>query len=97
MTLLDKFKNLKKDNSTLNIEKFINSNQGAIGILNPKKDNSIEVTNTILNDLKIDKINISILKFIFHELIGNIYDHSNFKNAAGHCLIFYGLTYIKTT
>ena len=49
--------------------------------LNKNKDNSVETTNQILDNLNIDKTNISILKFIFHELIGNIYDHSKFNNA----------------
>ncbi len=49
--------------------------------LNKKKDNSVETTNQILENLRIDKANISVLKFIFHELIGNIYDHSEFNNA----------------
>ena len=49
--------------------------------LNRNKDNSVETTNQILENLSIDKPNISVLKFIFHELIGNIYDHSEFNNA----------------
>jgi hypothetical protein len=34
---------------------------------------------TLFNN--IDNINITALKFIFHELIANIYDHSEFENA----------------
>lgn len=49
--------------------------------LNKNKDNSVETTNQILENLNINKTNIPILKFIFHELIGNIYDQSQFNNA----------------
>lgn len=48
--------------------------------LDVREDNSVEVTNTILKNLNLNQ-NISPLKFIFHELIGNIYDHSLFKEA----------------
>lgn len=44
-------------------------------------DNSVSVTNDILANLSVPSFNVSSLKFIFHELIGNIYDHSNFRNA----------------
>ena len=50
-------------------------------VLNKNKDNSVETTNQILKNLSLTKSNISVLKFIFHELIGNIYDHSEFNNA----------------
>jgi hypothetical protein len=49
--------------------------------LNKNNDNSVEVTNEILGKLNIGKENLSTLKFIFHELIANIYDHSNFKKS----------------
>lgn len=44
-------------------------------ILEKNQDNSIEVTNTILENLNLKKNNISVLKFIFHERINNIYFH----------------------
>ena len=46
-----------------------------------KMDNSVEITNEILKNLDLENNNISVLKFIFHELIANIYDHSEFNNA----------------
>jgi len=49
--------------------------------INVKNDNSEEISNEILEELKINKNNITPLKFVFHELIANIYDHSKFKNA----------------
>ena len=49
--------------------------------LDLSNDNSTEVTNDILNELEIDKMNVTTLKFIFHELISNIYDHSKTENA----------------
>ena len=48
--------------------------------LDERQDNSVEVTNAILDDLNLNQ-NVTPLKFIFHELIGNIYDHSRFKEA----------------
>lgn len=49
--------------------------------INPDIDDSVEVTNEILKNLNLEKNNISTLKFIFHELIANIYDHSKFNRA----------------
>lgn len=46
-----------------------------------KIDNSVEITNEILKNLDFKNSNISVLKFIFYELIANIYDHSKFNNA----------------
>lgn len=45
------------------------------------EDNSVEVTNDIIGSLDFPKENITPLKFIFHELIGNIYDHSQFRRS----------------
>ena len=44
-------------------------------------DNSIEATNELISDLNTPKLNQNTLKFIFYELIGNIYDHSKFSEA----------------
>jgi len=49
--------------------------------LNKINDNSIEATNELISDLNIPKLNQNTLKFIFYELIGNIYDHSKFSEA----------------
>ncbi|WP_458406357.1 hypothetical protein [Methanobrevibacter sp.] len=38
-------------------------------------------SNEIIDELKLNKDNINTLKFIFNELIANIYDHSEFENA----------------
>lgn len=43
------------------------------------KDNSTELTKDFLNIMKYPKQNENALKFIFHELITNVYDHSNFN------------------
>ena len=60
----------------LNFEKI-----ESIKKVNTNEDNSHEISDEILRELKINKSNINPLKFIFHELIANIYDHSQFKNA----------------
>ena len=60
----------------LNFEKI-----DSIKKVNINEDNSNEISDEILRELKINKNNINPLKFIFHELIANIYDHSQFKNA----------------
>lgn len=44
-------------------------------------DNSFEVTNELIEELNIPKENQNIIKFIFYELTGNIYDHSRFSKA----------------
>ena len=49
--------------------------------LNKINDNSIEATNELISDLNIPKLNQNTLKFIFYELIGNIYDHYKFSEA----------------
>ncbi|MEE0935673.1 MAG: hypothetical protein U0L42_08370 [Methanobrevibacter sp.] len=49
--------------------------------LNAENDNSVEITNELLKELNIPKGNQNTLKFIFYELIGNIYDHSKFSDA----------------
>ena len=70
-TILDKF-NEKPNilNRTFKIKK-----------LNKKEDNSFEVTNELLNELMIPEENLNVIKFIFYELTGNIYDHSEFNEA----------------
>lgn len=49
--------------------------------LNKINDNSIEATNELISDFNIPKLNQNTLKFIFYELIGNIYDHYKFSEA----------------
>ena len=44
-------------------------------------DETAEAENEILKNLNIKKTNRNVISFIFHELIGNIYDHSKFNNA----------------
>lgn len=82
--LLKEFRNYIndiKDNKT--IKNYLNKNKyKSYKSLDLNNDNSVEVTNEILNELKIDKLNMTTLKFIFHELISNIYDHSKSKNAS---------------
>lgn len=95
-TLLDRFKesrnieyeNLRIDNLTPT-ETLSLINSGTLEFqpseilkqINRTENNSINVTNDILKNLEIEKKNITPLKFIFHELITNIYDHSKFRNA----------------
>ena len=92
-TLLEEFEKYIKitheDNKNLNLKNILTlinatnmqNDPTAIRKLNKNEDNSIEVTNSILKNLNINNINITALKFIFHELIANIYDHSEFENA----------------
>ncbi len=49
--------------------------------LDAQNDNSYEITNDLLEELNIPKDNQNTMKFIFNELIGNIYDHSKFSEA----------------
>ena len=65
----------------INSEKIGFEETATLKKLNKNEDNSTDVANSILENLNIDKKNISALKFIFHELMINIYDHSKFKNA----------------
>lgn len=44
-----------------------------------KKDNSIELTESLFNILNNIEIGENSFKFIFHELLGNVYDHSQFR------------------
>lgn len=70
-TLLDKFnENSKILNETFEIKK-----------LNENEDNSFEVTNELIDELNIPKENQNTMKFIFYELTGNVYDHSEFSDA----------------
>lgn len=70
-TLLDEFnENPNILNETFNVKK-----------LNKNEDNSFEVTNELVNELKIPKENQNTMKFIFYELTGNVYDHSEFSEA----------------
>lgn len=62
-------------NKKLNFDKI-----DSIRKVNANNDNSDEVSNEIINELNINN-NINALKFVFHELIANIYDHSQFENA----------------
>lgn len=83
-TLLNEFEEYLRNMENLDIDNIIEFNfnkETSIRYLNINSDNSVEMTNDILNELKIDKKNINPLKFIFHELIGNIYDHAHSKNA----------------
>lgn len=63
-------------NENLNFEKI-----DSVRKVNADNDNSVEISNSILKELDIDKNNMNTLKFIFHEMIANIYDHSGFKDA----------------
>ena len=63
-------------NEKLNLKKV-----DSIRKVNVNNDNSEEISNDIIKELKINKDNVTPLKFIFHELIANIYDHSKFENA----------------
>ena len=47
--------------------------------LDEKTDNSEELTKEIINIIKSPKDNINSLKYIFHEVITNVYDHSEFN------------------
>lgn len=49
--------------------------------IDSKFDNSIEITNNLLENLNVPKHNVNSMKFIFYELISNIHDHSEFKEA----------------
>lgn len=49
--------------------------------IDSKFDNSIEITNDLLENLNVPKHNVNSMKFIFYELISNIHDHSEFKEA----------------
>lgn len=70
-TILDEFnKNPKILTKNYNIKK-----------LDAQNDNSFEITNELLKELDIPKYNQNTMKFIFYELIGNIYDHSKFSKA----------------
>ena len=60
----------------LNFDKF-----DSVMKVNANDDNSDEVSNEILKELNLNKNNYTPLKFVFHELITNIYDHSKFENA----------------
>lgn len=60
----------------LNFDKF-----DSVMKVNANDDNSDEVSNEILKELNLNKNNYTPLKFVFHELIANIYDHSKFENA----------------
>ena len=57
------------------------NNIDSIRKINKSNDNSEEISNEIIDELKLNKNNINTLKFIFHELIANVYDHSKFENA----------------
>ena len=59
--------------------KIIDKNEFKIIKLNIYEDNSFEVTNELIDYLKIPKHNQNAIKFIFYELTGNIYDHSKFS------------------
>ncbi len=48
--------------------------------LKVNEDNSFEVTNELIDELNIPKQNQNTVKFIFYELTGNIYDHSEFND-----------------
>lgn len=48
--------------------------------INKAYDNSFQLTTEILKIMNYPKQNDSVLKFIFYELINNVYDHSNFDN-----------------
>ena len=63
-------------NENLNFE-----NINSIRKIDINTDNSAEVAHEILEELEINKSNLNTLKFIFHELIANIYDHSCFEKA----------------
>ena len=63
-------------NENLNFNKF-----DSVMKVNANDDNSDEVSNGILKELNLNKNNYTPLKFVFHELIANIYDHSKFENA----------------
>ena len=63
-------------NEKLNFKKI-----DSVREINVNADNSDEVSNEILKELNINRNNITPLKFIFHELIANVYDHSRFENA----------------
>ena len=62
-----------------NEESKIIDNEFKIIKLNIYEDNSFEVTNELIDYLKIPKHNQNTMKFIFYELTGNIYDHSQFS------------------
>ena len=47
--------------------------------LDEKTDNSEELTKEIINIMESPKDNINALKYIFHEVIANVYDHSEFN------------------
>lgn len=44
-------------------------------------NNSFEMTNSLIEELNIPKLNQNIIKFLAYELTGNIYDHSEFDKA----------------
>ena len=74
-TLLQEFEEYLENVENFDIDPIIefNSNkETSIKYINMDGDNSIEITNDILNELKIDKTNINTLKFIFHELIDTV-------------------------
>lgn len=59
--------------------RIIDKNEFKIIKLNINEDNSFEVTNELIDYLKIPKHNQNTMKFILYELTGNIYDHSQFS------------------
>lgn len=71
------------------VEDYFNK---AVGITKPKDttlpfrfldeatDNSEELTKEILNIIKPAKEETQALKYLFHEVISNVYDHSEFDN-----------------
>lgn len=62
--------------------KNVDFNQAeSIRKVNADNDNSSEIANEIIDNLNLNRNNITSLKFIFHELIANIYDHSKFDTA----------------
>ena len=65
----------------INNEKINFKKIDSIRKVNVNTDNSEEISNEILEELNINQNNITTLKFVFHELIANIYDHSKFENA----------------
>ena len=70
-TSLNEFEEYLRNMENLDIDNIIEFNfnkETSIRYLNINSDNSVEMTNDILNELKIDKKNINPLKFIFHEL-----------------------------
>ena len=72
--------------------------------LDETTDNSEELTKEIINIMESPKENINALKYIFHEVIANVYDHSEFNqgfvigqyyprlNATDYCFMDNGIS-----